>query len=95
MTTVTKRKYTQEQKQEAVRLSSEPGRSVGEVAKELGIGVSSLTKWRSHYGAIHKKWETLSAEQQEIKRLQKDLAKSQEELSFLKKAVTFFASQKS
>lgn len=94
MTKKIRRKYTKEQKEEAVRLSSEPGRTIEDVAAELGIGLSSLTKWRSEYGTLHKKWETLSEEQQEIKRLKRDLAKAQEELVFLKKAAAFFASQK-
>jgi transposase len=92
--TTTKRKYTVEQKQEAVRLSSQPGRKVEDVAAELGIGLSSLTKWRAQYGAQHKKWETLSAEQQEIKRLRRENAQLEAENSFLKKTATFFASQK-
>lgn len=89
-----RRKFTKEQKDEAVRLSSEPGRSVQQVADELGCGYSSLTKWRSERGAINKQWETLSAEQAQIKKLQRDNARLEAENSFLKKAATFFASQK-
>lgn len=44
--------YTQEFKQEAVRLTVDSGKSVAQVAKDLGISVNTLHDWqrqaRSH-----------------------------------------------
>jgi transposase len=94
MAITNRKRYTKEQKEEAVRLSSEPGRSVEQVAKELGIGLSSLQKWRSEYGTMHKKWQTLSTEQQQIRTMEREISRLRAENDFLKKTATYFASQK-
>lgn len=41
-----RRVYTAEFKREAVRLCEQPGASVVQVAKELGVSDHSLYKWR-------------------------------------------------
>ena len=41
-----RRKFTREFKVESVRLSRQPGRSVGEVAQSLDIGEGLLRRWR-------------------------------------------------
>ena len=46
MTRKKRRTYTDEQKSEAVRLAEQPHRSVREVAEELGIPPSLLSKWK-------------------------------------------------
>lgn len=42
--------YTQEFKEQAVRLSQEGSLTAEQVAKKLGIGVSTLTTWRRQVG---------------------------------------------
>lgn len=42
-----KQKFTKEFRREAVRLSRESGRTVREIAEDLGVGMSTLSKWRS------------------------------------------------
>lgn len=46
-----RRKFTREFKVEAVRLSRQPGRSVGEVAKSLDVGEGLLRRWRDEFAA--------------------------------------------
>lgn len=41
-----RQKYTKEFKQEAVQLTQEPGKSIKEVAEELGINYHMLSGWR-------------------------------------------------
>ena len=46
-----RRKFTREFKVESVRLSRQPGRSVGEVAKSLDVGEGLLRRWRDEFAA--------------------------------------------
>ena len=46
-----RRKFTREFKVESVRLSRQPGRSVGEVAKSLDVGEALLRRWRDEFAA--------------------------------------------
>jgi len=41
-----RRKYDQDFKRNAVLLCAEPGRSVAEIAENLGIGKGLLYRWR-------------------------------------------------
>jgi len=43
------RDFTDDFKKEAVRLSFESGRTVEQVAKDLGIGKSTLNTWRRQF----------------------------------------------
>jgi transposase len=43
--------YAREFKIEAVRLLERSGRSQAEIADELGIASSSLSRWKKEYGA--------------------------------------------
>jgi len=45
-----RRIFTEEFKQEAVRLTETSGRTIGQVADDLGIGLSSLTRWKRRSG---------------------------------------------
>jgi len=42
----TRRRFDQQFKVDAVRLLSESGKTVAEVARELGIGRSELQRWK-------------------------------------------------
>lgn len=83
------KQYTKEFKLEAIRLAEESDRPVTQVARELGLRVNQLYKWRTpleakQNGAFMGK---CSAKDKgtEIRRLKKALAASQEENEFLKK----------
>jgi len=49
MSSQPRRKFDQDFKRNAVLLYAEPGRSVVEVAKNLGIGKDLLYRWRREY----------------------------------------------
>jgi len=49
MSSEPRRKFDQDFKRNAVLLCAEPGRSVVEVARNLGIGKDLLYRWRREY----------------------------------------------
>lgn len=89
-----RRDYTKEFKLEAVRLVTEQGMSVKQVAEDLGINRSNLNRWKRQY--------QLDAEQafpgngrmkeneEEVRRLRRELARVKQERDILKKAVAIF-----
>lgn len=82
--------YTREFKDNAVRLSQVPGKSVAAVAEELGISVNTLILWRkeSRRNAPPPSDETL---EQQNRRLTRELERAREEAAILKKAIAYFA----
>ena len=90
-----RRKYDREFKLEAVRLSYERGRSVSRVARNLGISANVLHRWRgqladSGEGAFPGKGH-MTPEQEELRRLRRELADVTEERDILKKALAVFS----
>jgi transposase len=80
-------------KQMAVELSNAKG-SVKIAAAELGIDPGRLSKWRQTLQEgkiVASQKHGLTAEQLEIKRLQKELKEAQLERDILKKAVSIFS----
>ena len=94
-------RYTPEFKREAIRLAEESEKPVTQVARELGVRVNQIYKWRKQ--VEEKQAEAFSGKRgvssgdkdkdAEIRRLKKALAESQEENEFLKKTAIFFAKQ--
>ncbi len=85
------RKYDDEFRRDAVRLLMTSGRTVKDVAKELGIERSCLGRWRIKH--LKKLDEEATATgmtstdlENENKRLRKELAYAQEQRDILKKA---------
>lgn len=90
----TRRKYTQEYKDEAVALVLGSDRSIAEVAKSLGINEGSLGNWvkkAKETGEAEEKPLTVS-ERAELAELRKKNAQLQMDNAFLKKVASFFAS---
>lgn len=90
-----RRNYDREFKLEAVRLSHEAGRSVSGVARNLGISANVLHRWRrqladSGEGAFPGKGH-MTPEQEELRRLRRELADVTEERNILKKALAVFS----
>jgi transposase len=80
-------------KQMAVELSNAKG-SVKIAAAELGIDPGRLSKWRQTLQdgkAVQSEKPSFTAEQLEIRRLQKELKEAQLERDILKKAVSIFS----
>jgi transposase len=94
MTKATRKQYTLEFKQEAVRLV-ESGQSPTLAARSLGVSEQTLSNWvKAHRkgtlkGATNK--PLVTAEQMEISRLRAELARVTMERDILGKATAYFA----
>jgi transposase len=94
MTKESPRKYTPEFKAEAVKLVIEHGYNQNQAAASLGISSKNINRWvQEREGSKSEKVEKLTADQQEIISLHKQIKKLQIEKEILKKAAAFFASE--
>ena len=91
-----RRQFSEEFKKEAVQHSITSEKSVEEVARDLGIAHSNLRRWRAQYrksGELafpdHGK-ERLTPQEEENRRLQKELNDIRQERDILKKALAIF-----
>lgn len=86
---------TEEFRREAVRIVQSSGRTIGQVAADLGIGKSTLGKWISR----HREADLLSGPhddvQKELARLRRENEILRAERDLLKKAAAFFARETS
>ena len=95
-----RRSFTEEFKREAVRLAIERG-NVSAVARDLGINESVLNRWKrqlqheaQHPGASSRPFPGKgNARDEEVAKLQRDLARVKQENEILKKAVGIFTSR--
>lgn len=85
-----RRKFDEEFKRRAVRLSHSSERSLKEVAEGLGIHESLLHRWRKKYTPDGDKTQ-LAGQQEEMNKLRSKIAELEEENYILKKASAFFA----
>ena len=84
-----RRSYTEEFKVEAVKLVDESGESASQIARELGIPQTNLSRWKREMeedsdGAFPGKG---NARDEELARLRRENAKLKKERDILKKAV--------
>lgn len=87
---MSRKRYTDEFKEEAVRLVRDRKYSVAEVCEKLGVTSNSIYKWLG--GQRAQKQEQSQAElQSENLRLRKALIQAEEERDILKKAAAYFA----
>jgi transposase len=90
----TRRGFTSEFKDEAVKLVVNTGRPVATVARELGINEQTLGRWVNAFKARQVGGDALTeTERAELVRLRKDNAELQLDRAFLKKASLFFAQE--
>ena len=90
----TRRRYTEAFKTEAVRLVSESGRPVAQLARELGIPDNVLYRWVSGSRHAHAQGTTpatLREERKELAKLRRENLLLRQERDFLKRAAAFFA----
>ena len=90
-----RRKYDRQFKEEAVKLVTEGGRQVTEVARSLGIHENLLHTWKRKYtkdpaGSFPGKGH-LKPDEEELRRLQKENANLKEDREILKKALAIFS----
>ena len=91
-----RRQYSEELKKDAVGHSMTSEKTVEEVAQDLGISHSNLRRWRAQY---HKNGELaflgngkqkLTPQEEEIRKLKKELYDVRQERDILKKALAIF-----
>jgi transposase len=86
--------FDKEFKEAAVRLVKDEGMSATKVAKELGVSQASVSTWvresEEHGKDAFPGKGNLHGQEQEIRRLQRELARVKMERDILKKAITFF-----
>lgn len=90
-----RRKFTSEQKADAVRLVRKVG-SVGQVARDLDLTESALRNWvqQADTDEGHGREGALTTEEkEELRRLRRENRTLRMERDFLKKAATFFAKE--
>jgi transposase len=93
-----RRQFSAEFKLEAVRLV-EGGRPVLEVARGLGVRPDMLRKWRRQLTTAATPRDAfpghgqLSSQDEEVRRLRREVAVLREEREILKKAAAFFAKE--
>lgn len=104
---MSQQKYTEEFKQEAVRLTCQPGKSVRIVAAELGVSRASLDHWRKIHQARARQPRRgtdrangrtsavsdgqIVVDAEEYRQLKRELELARQERDILKKAVAYFA----
>lgn len=95
---VKKQKYSDEFKREAVRLmENRGGRSVDQVADDVGVSTSQLYAWRNKYGSGNVTRGSAEAPSDELKteilRLKRELERVTKERELLKKSIAFFVKE--
>lgn len=90
-----RRKFSEEFKREAVGLIQEPGANASQVARDLGIGVDLLWRWRKQLESGTRKPfpGTGVPRDEEVAALKRELARVKKERDFLRDAAAFFAKE--
>jgi transposase len=88
--------YTREFKLQAVRMMTDQGLSVAEVARRLGVGENCLRDWRAaareQGDAAFPGQGNPSPADEELRRLRAEVQRLRAERDLLKKAAAYFAS---
>jgi len=93
-----RRKYSKEFKIEAVRMARESDGTATDVARDLGIRGDMLRRWVAEFesdeeDAFRGSGQMMSDEE-ELRRVKRDLERVKQERDILKKAVAIFSVQK-
>ena len=86
---------TREFKEEAVRLAQTSGKSITQIARELGISDTSIHQWRKELTQLRQDAFPGSGHQtpleEENRRLKREVERLQQERDILKKVVSIFS----
>jgi len=88
-----RRMFTREFKLEAVRMAAVDGRPKAQVARQLGIRVNQLRKWRQEFEAENARPNATSPQvaTDDVEQLRLEIARLRIENEILKKAAMYFA----
>ena len=86
-----KKHYTEDFKNQAVRLSSDLGQT--KAARQLGISEGSLVNWKKSHQGKEKlsEAEQIKVDREELSKLRKETAEQKQVILILKKAAAFFS----
>lgn len=88
------KKFTDEFKKDAVRQVVENGYPVPEVAERLGIGLSTLQRWKTQHAPVKTDANGFEKDlRSENAKLRAEVRRLKEERDILKKAAAYFAKQ--
>ena len=87
------KRYTEEFKLDAIKQITERGYKIGDVAERLGVTSKSLSDWIKKYGNTSYQHQTITCQQEELRRLKSELRRMTEERNILKEAAAFFAGE--
>ncbi len=88
-------RYTEDFKREAVHLVQNSGRGLAEIAADLGVGKSTLGKWKRQFAEEDLLAGPHEDMGKELARLRKENELLRQERDLLKKATAFFAKETS
>ena len=89
-----RRKFTPEFRIEAAHLVIDTGRTVAEVAREIGVGEALLGRWVAHVKAAMPQVQIVSeSERAELERLRDENRQLRMDNDFLARAASYFASR--
>ena len=92
-----RRQFSREFKLEAVKLASQEGVSIGQVARDLGIWETVLRRWKQQYAEKREHAfggsGRVAPKDEELVQLKRELARVKRERDFLKSAAVFFAKE--
>ena len=88
---MSRKRYSPEFKEEAVRQVAERGYSVRDVAQRIGVSTHSLYKWVQAPRPAKAEADELAVTKLENQKLKTELRRIQEERDILKKAAAYFA----
>ena len=95
-----RRQFTREFKLEAVRLATAGDKPVTQIARELGIRPNLLRNWKRQLAGCSGQSATadvfpgngrLSSQEEELRRLRREVEMLRQERDFLKKTAAYFA----
>jgi len=95
MTKKVKTKYNTEFKERAVSMVISSEKPIAQIAKDLGIKVTTLYSWVNKAKSANVQDASQTNEQMfdELKRLKRELAEVKEQRDILKKATAYFAKE--
>jgi transposase len=92
-----RKKYDRQFKIDAVSMVINGGRTVAEVARDLGIKADMLYRWKQEFSREQAEafpgHGRLGPQEEELRRLRRELEQVKEDREILKKALTFFSKQ--